>query len=146
MAASGSGGGDGVPTLPLSTFQNPKVASLHFIELRYYLTNIYFTRLARRSSARVRTLVRACDWDRSRLPTYVIRERTCSSPFHSFSFTHRRQQQCYVRDWGRVILWILDLKLILFLTDRWQNGTETWGKQYGLSSLPVSFCNTCKGI
>lgn len=53
MAASGSGGGDGVPTLPLSTLQNPKVASLHFIELRYYLTNIYFTRLARRSSARV---------------------------------------------------------------------------------------------
>lgn len=36
-------------TLPLSTLQNPKVASLHFIELRYYLTNIYFTHLARRS-------------------------------------------------------------------------------------------------
>lgn len=102
MAASGSGGGDGVPTLPLSTLQNPKVASLHFIELRYYLTNIYFTRLARRSSARIcacaHACERACDWDRSRLPTYVIRESTCSSPFHSFSSTHRRQQQCYVSD------------------------------------------------
>lgn len=68
MAASGSGGGDGVPTLPLSTLQNPKVASLHFIELRYYLTNIYLTRLARRSSAqacacvsvRVTGIVRVC--------------------------------------------------------------------------------------
>lgn len=52
MAASGAGGGDGVPTLPLSTLQNPKVASLHLIELRYYLTNIYFTHLARRTSVR----------------------------------------------------------------------------------------------
>lgn len=60
MAASGSGGGDGVPTLPLSTLQNPKVSSLHFIELRYYLTNIYFTRLARRSSARVCACAHAC--------------------------------------------------------------------------------------
>lgn len=73
MAASGAGGGDGVPTLPLSALQNPKVASLHFIELRYYLTNIYFTHL---QDALVCVWVRVGERARGceclRLPTYVV--------------------------------------------------------------------------